>query len=238
MFRSLLCLLWIFLIGNAIIAQQNDTSINQVDEEGHKIGYWKKFNENGMILYEGTFESDVPIGEFKYFYPDGTTKAKVVFSENGLRSESTTYHYSGKVMSYGFYFDKLKDSLWKYYDINGILLKEEFYRENRKYGIWKSYFDNGQVAEETSWKNDQQHGPWKQYFSDGRIKLEGLFENNEKQGEITYYYPSGRTRITGQYEQSYRSGVWYYMNDSSKIIRIEHYEEGKMIKEETFDQEE
>jgi len=227
----------LILCGNMIYGQQHNDTINQLDANGRKIGYWKKYNESGMILYEGRFDADIPVGEFRYFYPDGKTKAKSFFSNNGSWSATTTYHYSGKVMSEGFYLDKKKDSLWKYYNINGIFLKEEFYRNDQKNGIWKTYFQDGQVAEVTHWKDDKMNGPWIQYFYDGTKKLEGSYLNDEKQGSVTFYFPSGRTRITGQYDQSYRLGTWYYMNDTSQVIKIEYYENGQKIKEENFDPE-
>lgn len=230
--------LLILLTGNSIFAQDSRDVINQVDANGRKQGYWIKHDESGMILYEGTFEADVPVGEFKYYYPDGQTRAVSTFSEHGKRSATTTYHYSGKAMSEGFYIDQEKDSLWRFYDINGILLKEEFYRSGQKNGTWRTFYQDGQVAEETEWQEDKKNGLWIQYFYDGTKKLEGSYLNDEKQGPITHYYPSGRARITGQYDQSYRTGTWYYMNDSSEVIKTETYEDGAVVKEENFEPEE
>ena len=235
MLRSLITFSLVFLLTYAMFAQQQSQEINQLDKNGRKTGLWKKYDEGGMIIYEGNFEADLPVGVFKYFYPDGKTKAIMNFSDKGRKSESTTYHYSGKVMSHGYYYQQKKDSLWMFYDMQGTLLKEEFYRQEIKYGSWKTYYPEGQVAEETNWENDLQHGPWIQYYPDGQIKMQGAYDNNEKQGPISYFYPSGRSRITGQYDQSYRMGTWYYMNDSSQVTRIEYYEEGKLVKEETFD---
>jgi len=229
--------LLIIFCGYILYGQDQNDTLNQLDTNGQKTGYWKKYNESGLILYEGRFEADIPVGEFRYFYPDGKTKAKSLFSENGSRSVTTTYHYSGKVMSEGFYNNKQKDSLWKYYNINGIFLKEEFYRNNQKNGVWKTYYQDGQIAEETHWEDGKMEGPWIQYFYDGKIKLEGTYLNDKIQGQVTHYFPSGRTRITGQYDQSYRSGTWYYMNDSSKVIKMEYYENGKLVNEENFDPE-
>lgn len=232
--RVLTAAILIILGGSVLYGQNQVAQLNQLDDKGRKQGYWKKYDENGMILYEGAFESDVPVGEFKYYYPDGITRAITVFSDDGQKAATTTYHYTGKVMSEGFYVSQIKDSLWKYYDINGIFLKEEFYRNNQKNGVWRTYYQDGQIAEEIHWKDDLKNGPWIQYYYDGAKKLEGSYLNDEKQGNITYYYPSGRTRITGEYENSYRKGTWYYMNDSSKVIKIEHYEDGKLVKEENF----
>lgn len=237
MTRLTILIILLFSASYLSYGQEIADTLNQVDDGGRKIGYWKKYDDRGMVIYEGRFNADIPVGEFKYYYPDGKTKAIVFFSDNGYKSTSTTFHYSGKTMTEGSYLDKQKDSLWKYFDINGILLKEEFYSNNQKNGSWKAYFDNGQVAEEMNWKDGVEDGPWIQYFTDGQVKMKSNFLNGEKQGAITYYFPSGHTRITGQYENSFKTGTWYYMNDSSKVIKIEEYEAGKLVDEESFETE-
>ena len=231
-------MIWLLLVlCLPALAQTGRDTLNRVDDEGRKQGYWKKYNEDGMILYEGTFESDIPVGEFTYFYPDGTTKARSAFSVNGRRTHTITYHYSGKVMSEGFYVDQQKDSTWRYYYNTGTLLKEEFYRDNMKNGTWRSFFGDGQVAEEVNWKDDRKNGPWIQYYPDGTRKLESHYADDEQEGPVVHYHPSGRARITGQYSHSIRTGTWYYMNDSSRVVKAETYEEGKLVKEEDFRQE-
>lgn len=225
----------LFMVFFAAGQEARDT-INRVDEKGMKQGYWKKYNESGLLKYEGHFVNDNPEGSFIYYYPDEKVKARSEFSHNGTYTKTTTYHYSGNVMTDGFYNNKEKDSLWTYFDINGTLLKEEFYRYHKKYGQWKTYYGNGQVSEEITWVNDKKNGPWKQYYSDGAIKTQGTYEDDEKQGLIEFYYPNGRVEVTGNYDKSYRTGEWHYMDEQSRVIKIEYYSaEGSMIKEETFD---
>jgi predicted nucleic acid-binding protein len=93
------------------------------------------------------------------------------------------------------------------------------------------------IACALEWKTDLKDGQWKQYFPDGTVKLEGTYVNDEKQGEFNYYYPDGRLNIAGHYEQSYKTGEWIYLNENSKVIKKEIYENGKLIKEENFDKE-
>ena len=87
-------------------------TLNRVNEDGLKMGYWKKYNENRLLVYEGRFMQDIPIGDFIYYYPDGRVKAKSFFYNDGTQTKTSTYHYSGKLMTEGFYLDKKKDSLW------------------------------------------------------------------------------------------------------------------------------
>ena len=142
----------LLIVTTVATAQVNNDTVNQVDNSGLKHGYWKKVNEKGMLKYTGRFDHGIPIGKFTYFYPDGITKARSDFSNNGKSTHTITYHHSGKVMSDGYYLDKKKDSLWSYYDNSGAILKVEFYRNNMKEGLWKTYYDNRQVAEEMNIK--------------------------------------------------------------------------------------
>ncbi len=230
MFRKIIGVYILLIMTTVASAQTGNDTINQVDKDGLKNGYWKKINEKGMIKYTGRFDHGIPVGKFTYFYPDGITKARSEFSDNGRRTHTITYHHSGKVMSDGYYLDKKKDSLWSYYDNSGAILKVEFYRHNMKEGVWKTYYDNGQVAEEITYKADKKDGPWKTYYPDGTLKLEASHLDGERDGDAKYYYPSGKLEVSGHYKMSVRTGEWFYYDEDGKLIKKEVYEDGKPVK--------
>ena len=147
-------ILMMFLGSNG---QAISDTLNRLNKDGQKIGYWKKYNEDGLLVYEGRFELDIPIGNFIYYYPDENVKAKSFFYDNGTRTKTSTFHYSGVLMTMGFYHDKKKDSLWYYYDMSGTLLKQEFYRDNKKDGQWIVFYPDSLIQEEISW-NDSKTG--------------------------------------------------------------------------------
>lgn len=234
MFPRLFSILLLFVMATSLSGQQLIDSINQKDAEGRKQGSWIKYNDSNMLKYKGQFVDDIPVDTFVYYFPDGIVQARSVFSENGIFTETTIFHHNGKIMSEGFYRQKNKDSLWKYFDIESTLLKEEFYKNNQNEGVWKVYYDNGNVAEEVQWHLGKRNGIWKQYFQDGKVKIVGNFIDDEKQGEVSYYYTTGRTKISGQYDKSLRTGQWIFTDEKSKVTRIETYEEGKLIKTEDY----
>ena len=43
------------------------------DENGKKQGKWMK-RKDGVKFYAGQFKDDIPVGEFKYYYPNGKLK--------------------------------------------------------------------------------------------------------------------------------------------------------------------
>ena len=230
MLRQIIYLLLCFVPVN-VISQNAGDSINRTDANGMKQGFWKKYDETGMLKYEGNFIDNNPVGEFIYFYPDGVVKARSRFYERGDRSETTTFHHIGKKMTEGFYLGQVKDSLWKYYSSDGILLKDEFYRYGKKEGKWITYYENGQISEEVEWKADSKNGIWKQYYPDGQLKLTGQHINGEKDGEFKYYNTSGKLDVYGSYHSSLREGEWFYLNEESKVIKKEIYKNGNLIDE-------
>jgi antitoxin component YwqK of YwqJK toxin-antitoxin module len=84
-------------------SQQDQDTANRSDEKGLKQGYWKKFDEGGLLKYEGRFIDDKPVGEFVYYYPDETVKARSTFFDDGKGSFTTTFHHTGTKMTEGYY---------------------------------------------------------------------------------------------------------------------------------------
>lgn len=77
-------------MASAIIFAQ-PVSLNQTDKNGKKQGKWIKKDEHNRPIYEGTFNDDKPIGEFKYYYDTGEIKTISFFSNAG--SVCRTKHF-------------------------------------------------------------------------------------------------------------------------------------------------
>ena len=87
---------FLIIFSVAAFAQNSNDTLNRTDDKGRKQGYWKKLNEDGVLKYEGTFINDTPTGNFIYYFPDGVVKARSTFYDDGKRSQTTTYHHTGK----------------------------------------------------------------------------------------------------------------------------------------------
>ena len=100
----------------------------------------------GYVSYEGNFVDGIPVGEFKYYYPNGKIKAVSMMSENGKFSRAKMYHRNGRLMAEGKFVEQKKDSIWNYYsEYDGILLSTEIYKDQLKSGVWKNFLPG--------WKN-------------------------------------------------------------------------------------
>lgn len=53
-------------------------------ENSHKSGVFTAYHTNGHIKWTGTYQDDIPVGDWKYFYPDGKPMLVVQIRENGV----------------------------------------------------------------------------------------------------------------------------------------------------------
>ena len=222
-------LLFLFINGHA-----QDT-INRLDNNGKRQGFWRKCDKNGKKIYEGQFLHNIPFGEFKYYYPEGELKALSLLSDNGRCSLTTTFFKNGRKMAGGKYIDEKKDSIWKFYsEFDNVVVSEEFYKEGKKEGISKAFYPDGVVAELLTWKNGIRSGLWEQYYTDGKLKLKCAYKNDQKDGPLKIYHISGKIWMTGQYINGDADGTWIYITDKGEIEKKEYYNKGRLIKTEEF----
>ena len=224
-------LLNIFIVSGALAQDDLATAFNQKDAEGKKHGVWKKFDENGKIIYEGKFDHDIPIGEFQYYYPNGKPKAVLVHSGDGIHSYTTIYHNNGYILATGGYQNEKKDGLWIFYNEYGIKVTEEFYDDTKRSGKWTTYYLDGKVAEEISWKDDEKNGQWIQFFREGSIKLVACYKDDFKDGPFKMYYPNQQVGLSGTYTMGKRTGQWIHFMEDGQMQKQQIFSNGIIVSE-------
>jgi antitoxin component YwqK of YwqJK toxin-antitoxin module len=187
-------------------------AINQKDAQGKKQGQWvKKYPNTSVVMYQGTFKNDKPVGTFTYNYKSNKVKAIVKHDEKSARSEAFYYYENGKVMSHGIYRNMKKDS------------------------IWVSFNENGRVTMKETYKNDLLHGEKQLYYipDDPENRSEVVisvynYANGHPDGKFIEYYPNKVVRKTGQFKNNTRDGKWIqYELNGNKMIE-ENYYQGKL----------
>ncbi len=198
----------------------NDTIFNQVDRNGLKQGYWKKYYSNGKLKYYGLFKDDKPAGEMRRYFESGNIKALMNFDTVRDYSEIEMFYENGSLAAHGYYSRSEKDSLWIYYSYyEKTLISDETYDNGSKNGLSHKYYSNGNITEKTEWKHDIKNGTWEQYFPDNSIRLKGQYINGKLSGDYFVYYPNGHVQVSGYYREDKRHGKWifYDENDSVKL---------------------
>lgn len=198
------------------------------DAAGKKQGYWKKKDEKtNRLVYEGEFKDDLPKGKFKYYYPNDSVRAIMMFKDGGKTAYARLFHLNGKRMAEGKYINKeIRDSTWTFYDEAGILISKEIFLAGKKNGPTFIYFPDGTISEERNYKNDLQEGPFKQYFDAKKMRAQGNYLNGQLEGRVVYFFPNGTEAAAGYYKNGQKTGPWIYKSKDGKITDKELYTNG------------
>lgn len=199
------------------------------DAKGRKQGYWKKTDDRNKLVYEGEFKDDIPVGKFKYYYPNDSVRAILIFQNEGKIAYAKLYHMNGKRMAEGKYINKeVKDSVWKYYDELGVLISMDRYKQGKKNGVCYVYLPDGNIAEERGYKEDVMDGPFKEYFGKDVIRSQGKYVDGKMEGRVSYHYPNGIEAAAGFYKNGLKNGPWLYRFENGNIKEKELYKNGKL----------
>lgn len=207
MLRTLPILL-VFVALATSLPGQTDT-LNQLDEQGRKTGYWIMRYPSGNIRYEGRFIDGKPVGELIRYYPDQTIKARLLSRDDG-RYLGQLYDETGRMRASGHYMEEKKDGQWVYFSRDSQPVISVSYEADRLNGPARRYFVNGTLMEETQWINNKQHGVRRVYHESGQLVLECHYLNGQMHGAYRSYSDQGMLLISGQYENNLKTGVWKY----------------------------
>jgi len=184
-----------------------------------KQGHWEKKYPNGNIMYEGVFNDDHPVGEFKRYYEDKTPKSLLIYSKDGKEAEAVIYHPNGYIASRGKYINQLKEGKWKFFSqiISGYLLSEEQYVKNIRNGISLTFYPDSTIAEKVTYVNNVKQGEWIKYYPDGKVCLKSTFVNGKVNGLFESWYENGAIQFSGEYKNDLRNGKWLIFNNKGSL---------------------
>lgn len=226
--KKYLFLLLLNFIGISIIHAQTG---NKTDSLGRKQGIWKKY-KGDTLIYQGQFKNDIPYGEFIYYSPDGKVKSNVKYSENGLIANTIVFHPNGKKMATGMYHEKLKDSIWTYFDKAEVRIFDEFYENGIKSGVWHNYYNDGKIKELCTYKNDKKNGMWMIFYTDSILKAKAVYVDNEFDGLFQSFHLNGKLYKSGKFDKGLKQGVWLFYTEAGIPFKRETYQNDNLIKQE------
>jgi len=234
--RMLLIALLLMIITGGQAQEFHDGHINKADKEGRRQGIWRLYDDEGNLKFTGEYYNGKPVSDFKFYYPNGKTRAVITHQDSGRIAYARNYYTNGRLMATGKYIDQKKDSTWLYYsELDGALSAEEQYKDARKEGTWKTYYpEEGGVAEEYTYVNDIKQGPWIQYFTDGKVKSKGTYIDDLLEGSFIIYHLNGMVEISGFYKNSVKDGIWVYMKETGEMEKREVYREGLLVEQENM----
>lgn len=203
--------------------------INQVNSKGKKQGYWKKYDDKNVLLYEGTFANDVPVGEFKYYYPNGKLKSTTNFIQGVHKVHTVMYDEQGKKAAEGNFIDQQKDSIWNYYNSAGTLIKTEGYNKGKKEGAWRTFSSQtGTLLEEDFYRGDKRNGTCRTFFADGKISTRIDYIDGQMNGVSETYYPGEQIFIRGMYHNGLKIKTWDTYDANGKIRKSQEFNNSRL----------
>lgn len=175
------------------IFQTNDT-INVVDENNMKQGYWIINDKtNTYKEEEGNYTNNRKTGIWKAYYPSGKIKHEITFVNGRADGYAKFYYESGIVSEEGIWKGNKWVGEYKYYHPNGKPYYEWKYSESgKRTGVQKYYHDNGQVMIEGEWNEGKETGVIKEYYADGKLRSEKKFNDGKVDSlSVKFYEPLG-----------------------------------------------
>ena len=212
---------------SSIVKCQSASEINRTDQQGRKQGHWIKKYPGEVVMYDGFFINDSPVGEFRRYYENKVLKSLLIYSADGKEAIASIYYSNGFISSKGKYINQLKEGKWQFFSIsiNGYLISEETYSKNLRNGPSLKFYPDSTVAERLAFVNDIRQGEWIQYYPDGAVSLRSSYLNDKVNGKFEAWYETGKMEFSGQYKNDIRDGAWQiYDADGTVKYKLEYVE--------------
>lgn len=256
-FFLLLLILLAVGAGPAIFAQE--LSVNRLDAQGQKTGFWQISAAEGYLLEEGTYIAGRKDGLWKGYYQDGTLKHEITFVDGVANGPARFYFQSGQVWEEGVWREAYWVGDYRLYHSTGQAAYEFTYNEiGKRQGEQRYYYPDGNIMYKGKWDNGAVDGHVEVYDSSGTLQQvrnyqNGAFENTTELRQnmpedrsarpdktISPFYGTGyhtAHKLNGNLYQKgyYREGVLhngeeYIYDHNDQLRQIRVYENGRIIK--------
>lgn len=180
-YASILILLFVFSY-NALQAQKD--SLNQVDEEQKKQGYWIYTNADKHLpgyeptqkVEEGKYVNNKKEGKWTFYFNNGAIKHVLHYKNNTPEGEAIFYYKNGKIREQG---------VWK---------------NNRWVGEYKMYYRNGNLKNHFTYNHQGlKDGEQKYFYENGNLMISGTWNKGSETDDI-YEYNEDGTPDTSRYK--------------------------------------
>lgn len=199
--------LFIFCVCSNLYSQTD--TLNQLDNDSLKQGYWKVFkevNSKSTLVSEGRYSNNRKTGKWIEYYFNGNIKFISIYNNGKPEGQYTGYYENGKIMEIGTWKNNRPVGEHIFYSDNGQFLYIDNYNENGKRdGKQLQYYPNGKIQREFWFKNGMADSS-KTFTKDGNIE-EKVLDNYDDMRRKIYgnYY---RYKITETNEKKYYSSLY------------------------------
>ncbi|MBU0765295.1 MAG: toxin-antitoxin system YwqK family antitoxin [Bacteroidetes bacterium] len=186
-----------FLPGISLLAQD---TINRVDENNMKQGYWVKFDDTKTkVVEEGRFIDDKKEGIWKNYYPNTNLKSEITYVHGKPNGYARFYYENGSISEEGIWKGTKWTGDYKYYYDNGKQKYEWQYNESgKRTGEQKYFHENGQLSIAGQWQDGKESGVIKEYDESGKLIAEKTFNDGKLDPASIREYNTGAIESDGK----------------------------------------
>ncbi|MCB9170328.1 MAG: toxin-antitoxin system YwqK family antitoxin [Flavobacteriales bacterium] len=173
-------------LGQADAGPAAQDTLNRVDEQGRKQGYWqitapvadKPGYANGQVVEEGRYVNSRRAGEWRRYWPNGKLMSEINYQMGRPRGDYHTYYPDGTPEEQGSWDLDRNTGRFRRWHPNGQLAQDfVFDQYGVRNGMQKYYYENGQLAVEVNIKDGQEEGNLKRYYANGDPQQVAQFQN-------------------------------------------------------------
>jgi uncharacterized protein len=179
-------------------------------------GLSKHFEKNGNLLSRGFYKDDQAVGQWSWFYPDGTTQSTLNFDSAGqAHGPVRTFYENGQVENEYQYKNDDIHGAWNFYTETGRK-RSQYNFENGVMNDLTCFDRNGDTLHDEKTQMGEIH--FYSYFPEGQIKTKGQLSKGQKEGKWTFYYQNGNIQYIEHYKNDTLEGTYreFYKNGEIK----------------------
>jgi antitoxin component YwqK of YwqJK toxin-antitoxin module len=173
--------------------------LEEADTADLDIDIRNEYDNEGNIVYTGSYRKEIPVGIHRVFDKSGTVINGYLYSDEGVRLGEGIITAEGK-----------KEGDWKYFSEDGQIRSSGKYANNLETGKWKYFYKNGKAEQEGVFKNGKVDGLWQWYYINGGVKREEEYFEGREEGIYVEYDSVGEVITKGTYFDGQREGEWFY----------------------------
>jgi antitoxin component YwqK of YwqJK toxin-antitoxin module len=223
------------LLGFSLQAAGQRDTLNRLDNQGKKTGYWISHDPSGLKVYEGSFIEGRPVGRFLRYHANGKTRAEMNYLPDGMCVEARLFDPEGRVRAEGTYLNQLKEGLWSFYSEKKKPVYRIQYRNGKVHGEALRYDANGILVEQTQWINNTLNGLQMIFYPDNKPQAKISYTGGTIDGRYELLYPDGKPEVQGFYDKGLKTGKWVYYQQDGQTDFILDYLNGKLLNPEFTD---
>ncbi|WP_081867922.1 toxin-antitoxin system YwqK family antitoxin [Hymenobacter sp. IS2118] len=169
----------------------------------------------------GTYLDGQMVGEWQWFYRDGSVREITHYDDKGDKFGSSAYYYHGGQLQrrLNYAAGGQEEGYYEQFTLDGQPATTGYYQAGQRHGQWKDYYANGNVSEEYEYFKGVQNGPARSFEPGGKLTQE-RFNEFDKLRRITTYDSVGKVLAaivlkpeTKEYSLRYPSGKPLYRTD-------------------------